>query len=268
MEFPEEPIKEDGLRAGVDMGEIHPVAICAEDGEALVISGREIRSVKQWRNKALAILSRKISKCKKGSRQYRKYVRAKRRIMSKSDNQIRNMIHHATRKAIDFCEAKGICELVIGDPENTAKRTRKDRKLNKHARQKVGQWEYGRIRQYIKYKAREKGIRTCSRNEENTSKECPVCGSLNYSQGRNYRCKSCGWKGHRDVSAAFAILKRKYRVPTPEFRIHHKQSIPKYRKPACIFRYKTQAAACVVGPDVVLSSSAIARPLCMAYSHT
>ena len=257
MEFPEEPIKENGFKAGVDMGEIHPVAICVEDGEALVISGREIRSIKQWRNKALAVLSKKISKCRKGSRQYRKYVRAKRQIMSKSDNQIRNLIHHATRKAIDFCEVKGICELVIGDPENTARRTRKDRKLNKHARQKVGQWEYGRIRQYLKYKAREKGIRTCSRNEENTSKECPVCGSLNYPQGRNYRCKSCGWKGHRDVSAAFAILRRKYRVPAPEFRIHHKQSISKYRK-----------SACVVGPGVVQGSSAIARPLCMARSHT
>ncbi len=177
--------------------------------------------------------------------------------MSKPDDQIYNFTHHTTRKAIDFCEAKGTCEPVINDPENMARGTGEDLKLNKYARQKVGQWEYGRIWQNQKYKAREKGTKTCSRNEENLSKECPVCGSLNNPLERNYGCKSCGWKGHRDLSAVFAILRCKYRVPSPEFCIHHKQSIPKYCQ-----------SARVVGLGLVLGSSAIAGPPCTAYRPT
>jgi len=258
MEYHEDEAIEDGKKAGVDMGEIHPVGLCAEDGEGVIISGREIRSVKQWRNKALAKLSKRISRCEKGSRKFKRYVKAKKRIMSRTENQVRNLLHHAARKAIDFCKAKGITELVIGDPEDTAKKTRKDRKLNKHSRQKVGQWEYGTIRKYLQYKAEEAGIRTCLEEETDTSKECPVCGTHNYPQGRNYRCKACGFRGHRDATAAFQILRKKYPgLKTPVFRIKHVQSISRYRK-----RVSVADAACVVGPDVVLSSSAIAEPLC------
>ena len=216
-----------------------------------------IRSIRQWNNKVHAVLSSRIGKCKPQSRQYPKDVRAGKRIMSKPDDQIYNFTHHTTRKAIDFCEAKGTCEPVINDPENMAKGTGEDLKLNKYARQKVGQWEYGRIWQNLKYKAREKGTKTCSRNEENLSKECPVCGSLNNPLERNYGCKSCGWKGHRDLSAVFVILRCKYRVPSPEFCIHHKQSIPKYCQ-----------SARVVGLGLVLGSSAIAGPPCTAYRPT
>lgn len=41
-------------------------------------------SIKRLRNKKLAQLQRKMSKCKKGSNQWKKYHRAKQFIMSKS----------------------------------------------------------------------------------------------------------------------------------------------------------------------------------------
>ena len=56
------PIK--GIIGGIDIGEIHPVALCGEHGQGLVVSGREIRSIKQLRNKSLAWFSRALSRCK------------------------------------------------------------------------------------------------------------------------------------------------------------------------------------------------------------
>ncbi|AZV44492.1 transposase [Peribacillus asahii] len=54
--------------AGGDLGEIHAVTVATED-RALVLSGRAMRSISQFRAKALADLSKKMSRCKKGSRE-------------------------------------------------------------------------------------------------------------------------------------------------------------------------------------------------------
>src|SRR3954471_13208242 len=51
--------------AGGDLGEIHAVAVATED-KALVVSGRAMRSISQFRVKTLADLSKKMSRCKKG----------------------------------------------------------------------------------------------------------------------------------------------------------------------------------------------------------
>jgi putative transposase len=82
-EFPEADPAPKGLRAGIDIGEIHPVAICAEDGAGLIVSGREIRSIKCRRNKSLGTFARMISRCKKGSRRWMKLRRARGRMKSK-----------------------------------------------------------------------------------------------------------------------------------------------------------------------------------------
>ena len=260
MDCPEAELIENGMEAGIDMGEINPVAVCCENGEGLIISGREIRSVKQQRNKVLAKLSKMISRRRKGSRRFRQCVKARQRFMGKSDNRVRNLLHHATRKAIDYCAVRGIANLAIGDPGDTAQRTRKDHKLSKYSRQKVGQWESGTIKKYLSYKAKEAGIKTYLVDETDTSKECPVCGRHNYPRGRKYKCAACGFEGHRDGIASFNMLRKKMPdLETPVFRFVHVQSIPRYRK-------RVIDTACVVGPDVVPSSSAIAESLCGTFS--
>ena len=258
-EFPESNPITSGTSAGVDIGEIHPVALCTRDGISLIVSGRAIRSIKQFRNKSLALFQKRISRCKKGSRMWRRLLRAKRRMMAKSDMQIRDMLHKATRKAIDFCLENEISELVIGDMTGVEKNTRKKKRLSRKARQKVSQMEHGTITFYLVYKAREKGIRTCLANERDTSRECPVCGRKNHINGRMYRC-SCGFSGHRDVKAAFLILRKRYPdLMCPSvFSIHYVQCVSKYRK--------RLVPVCVDGPGVVQSSSAIAVSLRRALS--
>ncbi len=50
--------------------------------------------------------------------------------------------------------------------------------------------EYGRIKDYIKYKAEEQGIEVKLVKENYTSQTCPKCSKKHKPQGRNYIC-SC-----------------------------------------------------------------------------
>jgi len=45
--------------------------------------------------------------------------------------------------------------------------------------------------------------------ENGTSQVCPLCGSKNRPQNRNYECKKCGFRYHRDGVGAINIY-RKY----------------------------------------------------------
>lgn len=250
-EYPEtEPVA--GIRAGIDIGEIHPVAVTAEDGTGLVVSGREIRSIKRQRNKSLGWFGKALSRCTKGSRRWKKLIRAKGSLKGKIDAQVKNFLHHATRKAISWCAEHGVAELVIGNPAGVEKNTKKRKRLSRRNRQKVSQMESGRIKQYLRYKAQEAGIASCLVGERGTSSSCPECGHTHRPKGRVFCCPKCGFTAHRDGKAGFMMLWKKHpEISLPvKFEITHIQSIPTYRKPAC-----------VDGADVALSSLAIADSL-------
>jgi putative transposase len=258
-EYPEPELKIYGTKVGVDIGEIHPVALCDENGDGLIISGRQIRAIKQWRNKSLAALMRRLSYCQKGSRQWRKYKKAVSELISKTENQLRDLYHKTTRKAINWAHAKGVAELIIGNPVGVGKNSRKRKKLNRKSAQKVSQMEYGRIKQYLKYKAKELGINTCLVSERDTSQECPVCGHKNRCTGRTYTCSNCGFTTHRDGKGAFMIIRKKYNIPLPtKFQFEYVQVESKYRK--------SYEGACVVGAGVAQSSLVIAGSLPGTYN--
>jgi len=250
-----------GIRAGVDIGEIHPAAVVTELGDGLIVSGREVRSRKQGRNQALAWFSKALSRCKKGSRRYKRLLKAKARLRNKVDDQVRDLLHQGTRKVINWCKTHQVSKLVIGNPAGVEKNTKKKRRLNRVARQKVSQMETGRIKQYLTYKAAEAGIATVFVNERGTSSNCPVCGNTHKPKGREFRCTSCGYVAHRDAKAGFMMLWKNdesIELP-PVFRLDHSQCIPKYRKAVSLNLRSDRA--CVDGPDVALSSLARIEPL-------
>lgn len=147
-------------------------------------------------------------------------------------------------------------EPVSGIRAGVEKNTKKKKRLRRKSRQKVSQMETGRIKQYLRYKAKESGIASCLVGERGTSSTCPECGHVHTPKGRTFRCPECGFAAHRDGKAGFMMLWKKHpTIPLPEsFKIQHMQSFPKYRKPAC-----------VDGPDVALSSLAIADSLLCEY---
>jgi len=58
--------------ASIDLGEIHSITSINNNENAIIITGRKLREVKQLRNKHLSKLKSRRSKCTKGSRQYKK----------------------------------------------------------------------------------------------------------------------------------------------------------------------------------------------------
>ncbi|WJE79754.1 transposase [Bacillus sp. DX3.1] len=120
--------------AGGDLGEIHAVTVATKD-KALLVSGRAIRSISQFRAKALADLSKKMSRCKKGSRQWKKYKTARNRIRQKSKNQMEHLEHKTTKEVVQFLEQEQVTHFVIGNvsgiEKNTKQNVKKKQKNNK-----------------------------------------------------------------------------------------------------------------------------------------
>ena len=44
-----------------------------------------------------------MSRCKKGSRQWRKYNRAKKFVLSKSNAQLEDALHKTTKQFVEWC---------------------------------------------------------------------------------------------------------------------------------------------------------------------
>jgi putative transposase len=189
----------------VDLGEIHAISSVSENNEGVVITGRKPRSIKRFRNKKLAGLKRKMSKCKKGSRQWRKYNRAMRYLLFKTKAQSTDTLHKIGRKFADWCVKQKVKHVVVGDVEGVQRNTRKKRR--KTVNEKLSQWQFGQLLKYLEYKLQVKGITLEKVNEAYSSQTCPVCTRRRKPSGRVYRCK-CGYEQHRDIHGASNILTR------------------------------------------------------------
>jgi transposase len=90
-----------GSSVGVDLGEVHTIGAFCENGQALLITGRKIRSLYRLRNKKLTEIQRRQSKCQKGSCRWKKYERAKQYVLSKSERQLRDALHQTAKQFVD-----------------------------------------------------------------------------------------------------------------------------------------------------------------------
>ncbi|MCG3084543.1 transposase, partial [Anoxybacillus sp. LAT27] len=71
--------------------------------------------------------------------------------------------------------------------------------------QKLSNWCFGKLYDYLKYKLEAKGITFEKVDESYTTQTCPVCGKKKKPSSRNFIC-ACGYSQHRDVHSACNIL--------------------------------------------------------------
>lgn len=181
-------------KACVDLGEIHQAAVSTDSGQAIVVSGRGIRSLKRQRSKALGEIARKRSRCKKGSKRYSKLQKARQKMSKRYEQRIRDLRHKGTRKVLNFCIEQQVGSLFVGNPHGVRKK-KSGRKHN----QRMSNWEYGRDIQYLKEKSEKAGIHCFTGSERGTSSQCPECSHRQKPKGRQWKCRKCGFSGHRDV---------------------------------------------------------------------
>jgi putative transposase len=112
-----------------------------------------------------------MKKCKKGSRQWKKYNRAKRYILSKAKAQSTDTLYKISRKFVDWCVEQKVKHLVVGDVEGVQCNTKKKRR--KTVNEKLSQWQFGQLLNYLEYKLQAKGITLEKVNEAYSSQTCP-----------------------------------------------------------------------------------------------
>ncbi|MFB5281833.1 RNA-guided endonuclease InsQ/TnpB family protein [Peribacillus sp. Hz7] len=199
--------------AGADLGEIHAVAVATEN-KALLVSGRAMRSISQFRAKVLAELSKKMSRCKKGSNQWKKYKQAKYRIRQTSKNQLKELEHKTTKEVVSFLVEEQVTHFVIGHVSGiekwTKKNEKKKQKTSKVRRQQLSLWNQGKMKQKLTYKAALMGIKVEETEESYTSQDCPFCNGRHQAKGRHFICSVHKTEIHRDVNGAQNIARKKH----------------------------------------------------------
>ena len=222
-----EKSKKEGVVSSIDPGEIHTIASVTEKGDSLVVAGRYMRSLHRLRNMKLGEIQRLMSRCKKGSRKWRKYNRAKRYILSKSEAQLKDALHKTTKQFVEWCLEHDVSHVVMGNPDGVQRNTKKKGKRQNN--QKLSNWSFGKVYSLLKYKLEAKGITIEKVDESYTTQTCPVCGNRKKSKNRNYHCK-CGYKEHRDIHGARNILTKTLDGKMTYFDIHH----PTYLRPVTL----------------------------------
>jgi putative transposase len=179
--------------AAADLGEIHPMVI-ADGVNTDIFNGRYLRSVRRYQNKVKGKLAKLIDKKKRGSQRRKRLIKSKQKQLAKFKNQINEIEHKLTSRAVSMLKLRGIQTLVIGDVRDI----REDLDYGKKNNQKLHQWSFGSIRHKLEYKCARAGIKTTLITEEYTSQMCLSCRAKNKPRKRNYSCSSCGAKFHRD----------------------------------------------------------------------
>ena len=187
----------------VDLGEIHP-AVVGDDQQATIITCRERRHEQQGHAKRLAKLSQALSRKTKGSRRYRRLQRTRTRLRAKHKRVMRDMEHKISRTVVDVAVERLSGTIAIGDVRDVADGVNHGKQHN----QQSSQWNHGRVRQYITYKAEAEGIAVELVDERYTTQTCPNCSKRHKPRGRTYVCGRCGFSAHRDVVGQINILSR------------------------------------------------------------
>jgi putative transposase len=158
------PVSETPAQATVDLGEIHLAAVTTTTGKGLIVTGREIRALKRQQAMSQGEIQRKLSRCKKGSRRYRKLCFALERISGHVKRQVRDLRHKATRQVVDFCQQEGVQTVFIGNPHGVRKKD-----AGRHHNQRMARWEYGKDIDYLQQKSQQSSMMCCTGSERGTS---------------------------------------------------------------------------------------------------
>ena len=194
--------------ATIDLGEIHQIACVASNGNAILVSGRGIRTVKHQNSKMLAKTDKLMWVCDKGSKRHKKITKSRNKQSERNRRRVKSLRHKGTALAVQFLVDNQVSKVFIGNPDGV----RRKRTCKEH-NQRMSLWEYGKDIQYTKEKDDRVGIETLTGSERGTSSTCPCCGAKRRQTGRRWTCRKCGFKGHRDLVGATNMHLLAFGVP-------------------------------------------------------
>ena len=193
-------------KAGVDLGERHLATVYVEDGENVSVHGGRLRSLRRQHGRTYSKLRSKIDQKKKGSRRWKRLVRAKDRQLTKIRNRIEDFLHKVTTRLANTLRERRVGTVVVGDLTGIRERIDYGSRTN----QRLHQWAFSKFEHMLTYKAQLRGMTVERASEAYTTQTCPQCGNKRKPPGREYDCRECSFEGHRDVVGGWNILNRKY----------------------------------------------------------
>lgn len=189
-----QPLPKTQRAVGIDKG-IKQLAVCSD---GIVVANPRSTYKYQWKIK---LLSRRLSKKKKGSNNRLKAKRKLARIHSKISNIRKDHIHKATRKIVEQND------IIVIEDLNT-KGMLRNRKLSKA----ISDASFGEIKRQLEYKSKWYGKQLVKIDRWfPSSKTCANCGWIHQNlklSDRVFNCTQCAYKADRDWNASVNILKQ------------------------------------------------------------
>ena len=112
--------------------------------EVKIYNGGKLNSFIRYRNKELARLNQKMSRCQRYSKRWKRLIQAKKKLLNKSHNKVMDVLKKYTSSLIDYCLRRKISLVVAG--ELSGIRDSKDIKFNSKSQQKIHQWLFKKIK--------------------------------------------------------------------------------------------------------------------------
>ena len=200
---------------GLDLGVTDRIALST--GEAIPRRDADRQRIEE--------AQRRLSRCRKGSREWRRRARVLANLHSRAKVSHRNECHRITTDIVRRFDLVAIEDLAIrnmtasaaGTVENPGRNVAAKSGLNRS----ILEQGWGIIRHQLVYKAGWAGKQLVEVDPRLTSQTCSGCGAVDPDsrQGKSYGCRQCGLSIDADINAARNILKRAVNSPvgtTPE----------------------------------------------------
>lgn len=193
--------------AGVDLGICNIAAVSFGDETLLYPGG--------WLKEAKHYFKRVEYECEGENGLSERARWAKRKLKRKR----RYFLHALSKEVVAQCVGHGIGRLRIGDLGGILKdhETGESRNWGRHGNKMLYGWAFGKLTNFLEYKAEAEGIEVVVDTERGTSKTCSVCGHKDGSQRVSrglYHCEECGRTANADCNGAENI--RQTLLPNPD----------------------------------------------------
>ncbi len=148
----------------------------------------------------IRIMQRKLSRKKKGSKNYEKSRKRVAKVYERMNNQRRDFLHKLSRYYADYYDVIYVEDLNI----QGLVRKGKANTLHRH----ILDASWGEFMRMLSYKVEGTGGAVVKVSPCNTSKRCAKCGAITDIKlsDRTFRCPVCGWIVDRDYNASLNIL--------------------------------------------------------------
>ena len=190
-----------GQTVGIDMGIT----------DRMTLSTGETYNRRAVDREDIAKKQRRLARCKKGSREWRRRLRILANAHSKSRIRNRNECHEITTDivrrfdtiAVEDLQVKNMTRSARGTVEEPGRNVKAKAGLNREIQSQT--WRL--IRQQLTYKAEWAGRELVAVHPHYTSQTCSGCGEVDRESriGKVFRCLACGLEMDADVNAAINI---------------------------------------------------------------